>query len=189
MLEKKPIELADVEAHIVRDTVAAFLLTTLIGLWSYWLLPQYMTMPSTVTQSLVFSLQWLLLPSLILAVAILMVSWGRRQSVSDSLGSAHSVPSKALAVKVSFLQNTLEQSVLLFGGVLIAATVLSGTMLTAIPAVVLTFMLGRIFFYIGYRHHPLQRTFGMVLTILPTLLLLFMSSVMILSKVIVWWIG
>ena len=187
MQHKKPLELTDVEFRVVRDSAAALLCTIFIGIWSYWLLTHYYSIPTTTADALRFAFDWLVFPFVMLAVAILMVSWGRRQSVTDSLGSAHSTPSRALAVKVAYLQNTLEQTVLLTGVVLITAASLSPLLLALIPGAIVAFVVGRVFFYIGYSHHPLQRAFGMALTMLPALGLLFLLLVIKLSESLQVW--
>jgi hypothetical protein len=39
-----------------------------------------------------------------------------------------------------------------------------------IPVLAVVFFIGRITFFIGYLIHPIARAYGMVLTILPTLI-------------------
>lgn len=171
MLEKKPIEAADVEAHVVRDSSAAFLCTILVGIWAYWLLPSYFTLLTESVEGLIAAVQLAIVPLLVLLVAVFLVSTTRRRSATDGLGAAYSSPSRELAFKQAYLQNTLEQTVLLVGALLIGGTVLLGPTFSILYAAVFLFLLGRITFYFGYRKHPLRRAFGMALTMFPAILL------------------
>lgn len=151
---------------------------------AYWWLPLWFTFPTSLLERLVFALQVSSVPLAVLLVAVLLVALGRRGSPADSLGSAYGPPSQALAVPAAFLQNTLEQTVLQVGAILVLATVLSGPELALLPALALLFVVGRTTFYLGYTWSPLYRAFGMGLTLLPTLLAYSVIAVMLGSALI-----
>ncbi|CAH1776313.1 unnamed protein product [Owenia fusiformis] len=65
-----------------------------------------------------------------------------------------------------YLQNTLEQLVLSILTQLFLATYLED--LWVIPVMTFLFVLGRISFWIGYKWMPLYRSFGFMLTLVPT---------------------
>ena len=172
MLEKKPIEAADIEAHVVRSSAAALLLTVLVSLWAYWLLPTYVAMPNEPIDGLLIAIRLSIVPSSLLLIAVFLVSFARRQSATDGLGAAYSQPSQRVSFLRAYLQNTLEQTVLFMGVVFLTSTILLGDIYAVHYAATAIFALGRLTFYFGYRTHPLRRTFGMSLTLLPTIILL-----------------
>ncbi len=66
------------------------------------------------------------------------------------MGSAFSSPSPKIAIKVAFLQNTLEQAAIML--VVLGALVLiwKDTALPFVAAATVVYSLGRIFLYVGY---------------------------------------
>lgn len=104
-----------------------------------------------------------------LSLCVRAVSSGRFRSPADRLGSAFGPPSPAIAVPAAVLQNSLEQTVLAFGGTLALAAVLRGPELVLLPLLVLLFLLGRVSFALGYRKGAPGRAFGMALTAAPVM--------------------
>lgn len=102
-------------------------------------------------------------------IGIGMVSHGRRHSAQDIGGSAYAPPSPRIAVRVAFLQNTLEQAVVAVV-VHLALVLLFGTQsMGFIAGSVALFALGRATFLLGYPKGAGARSFGMAVTVLPTL--------------------
>ncbi|MBQ1762512.1 MAG: MAPEG family protein [Aquincola sp.] len=97
-----------------------------------------------------------------------MVSSGRFHSAADNRGSAFSAPSPSLAIKVAFLQNTLEQATMAVGIHLALASLLTGPALFSVPAAVALFGVGRVAFLKGYPKGAGARSFGMATTAIPT---------------------
>jgi hypothetical protein len=133
-------------------------------------IPRIMTMPSGLAERIAFGLQADIFIFACVLVAMRMVSGTRLRSAADIRGSAYGPPSPALAVKAAFLQNTLEQAFMAIGTHLALATLLPGSSLGLIPGAVLLFIGGRIAFYHGYPGGAGGRAFGMIVTVLPTLL-------------------
>lgn len=104
-------------------------------------------------------------------MAIQRVSTGRYNSPMDNRGSAYGPPSPALALKIAF-QNTLEQAFVAIGAHLALSAATGGAVLALIPASVLLFAVGRVAFLIGYPHGAGGRAFGIVLTMVPSYVLL-----------------
>lgn len=102
---------------------------------------------------------------------VLLVSIGRFLSGADIRGSAYGPPSRAIAVKLAFLQNTVEQAGLAVGIYLILATRMSGADLALLATAALLFSIGRAAFLAGYATGSRGRSFGMATTMLPTLYL------------------
>jgi hypothetical protein len=107
---------------------------------------------------------------IVLLIAIMMVSTARRFSAEDIGGQAAGPPSKKLAIKAAFLQNTLEQTVLAGGFYFALAAVPGGPVLALLPVAVVLFLVGRILFYTGYRRGAQGRSLGMALTMVPSAL-------------------
>ncbi|MDZ4327764.1 MAG: MAPEG family protein [Pseudomonas sp.] len=150
----------------------------------YWGLPRFFEFPHDPLDRLMFwaRLQVFLLAWVALGVGA--VSRGRRQSAQDINGSAYGPPSSGLAIKVAFLQNTLEQAVLASGAYLALVTLLSGPALSLLVAAAILFCIGRVCFYLGYSGGAPGRGFGFVLTMLPTLLGYGLALVLIARQVV-----
>ena len=168
-LTNSEIDLQRFTGYIQRQTWWALLTTVLVCYGFYLVLPRYVTLPTEPLPSLIFAIQLALIPLLWLLTAVAIVAKKRRQSMADVHGSAYAEPSKQLAVPAAFLQNTLEQVVLLVGALLLLGTVLSGDQLAILIAMVILFSIGRYLFYTQYTHNPYTRVLGMVLTMLPAL--------------------
>ena len=78
---------------------------------------------------------------------------------------------KLIEVDVRYLQNTLEQFLLSFVGQLILSTYLSASALPrVVPTLGALFVLGRLFFYIGYTKSAVHRAAGFAMTFYPNVL-------------------
>ena len=73
----------------------------------------------------------------------------------------------ALAIRVAFLQNTLEQAVLAGAFYFALAALAGGPWMALPPVAAVLFVVGRVLFFLGYRRGAGGRSFGMALTMLP----------------------
>ena len=96
-------------------------------LGSYLLLPRYFDFPEVLTDRFVFWARLQVFLLIWVAVGVGAVSRGRRRSAQDIRGSAYGPPSPRLAIRIAFLQNSLEQAVLASGAYLALITVLAGS--------------------------------------------------------------
>ena len=87
--------------------------------------------------------------------------------------------SRALEVHRTYIQNTLEQFVLLLAAHLAFAASEPAERLPLLPLLVTLFLIGRATFWIGYLHSPPARAFGFATTFYPTLTLLIYTAVRI----------
>jgi hypothetical protein len=133
-------------------------------------LPRIFEFPTDLAERLAFALQANVFVLVWVAAGVLMVSTTRMASPRDIGGAAAGPPSDRLAIRVAFLQNTLEQAVLAAGLYLALATLASGRWLSLIVVGVVFFGVGRILFLRGYARGARGRSLGMVLTMMPTLL-------------------
>jgi hypothetical protein len=131
------------------------------------ILPRWFRFPVDLPARLVFALRADLFVLLWVVLGIVLVALGRGRSAAD-IGGAASSPSPAIAVRVAFLQNTLEQAVIAAGAHLALATLLEGPALASIAVAVVLFGLGRLAFLAGYARGAGGRAFGMATTFLPT---------------------
>ncbi len=162
------IDMAAEEWAIRRDTSIAFVVTVAAFFAAYRFLPGLIDLPETIADRLGFAALAWAVPCLVLLVAIMLVSTGRRFSPQDIGGQAAGPPSDKLAVKAAFLQNTLEQTVLAAGFYLALAAVAGGAWLALLPASAGLFVAGRLLFYLGYERGAKGRSLGMSLTMLPS---------------------
>jgi hypothetical protein len=117
-----------------------------------------------------FAVQWLLVPGLTLLGGVWVAA--RRGFMPDAIDGTRTPASHGLEINLRYNQNTIEQTIL----ATIAWTGLSLALpyheLYLIPAMAIAFATGRITFWIGYLIHPMARAFGMVLTVVPTIIAL-----------------
>jgi hypothetical protein len=113
-----------------------------------------------------FALRWLLLPGVCLLLGVIVAA--RRGFLPDAIDGTRTPASPSLEINLRYNQNTLEQAVLACIAWINLAIALPNAQLSLIPAMASLFAIGRGAFWIGYLIHPMGRTFGMVITVLPT---------------------
>jgi len=116
---------------------------------------------------LAFAAQWLLLPGLSLFVGIALIA-NRRYFVADAIDGSPQTEDRLIQVTLRYNRNTLEQSVLAAIAWTGLALVLPYPQLMLIPAMAISFAIGRILFWAGYVIAPAARAFGFGLTAYPT---------------------
>ncbi len=115
-----------------------------------------------------FAARWLLLPGLTLLAGVWAAA--RRGFYPDAIDGTRTPANHALEINLRYNMNTLEQVVLAAIAWSGLALALPLDRLVLIPAMAWLFAVGRVTFWIGYLIHPMGRAFGMVLTILPTIM-------------------
>ena len=157
------------QRQIRKQSALAFLLCASISVACVLFLPKLVGFPSETGARLAFGIQTSLVHFAIVLLAVRMVSSGRYRSGADIGGAAKGPPSPELAVKVAFLQNTLEQAFLGVGAHLLLASVAGGRWLALLVGSAILFAIGRISFYRCYPGGPGARAFGMATTALASL--------------------
>jgi hypothetical protein len=158
------------ERAIRRASMLATVVSAVAFAGAYWLVPGLGEMPTAPGERLAFAATCWAVPGFVLLVAIMMVSTERRFSPEDIGGQASGPPSTRLAIKAAFLQNTLEQTVLVGAFFFALAAVAGGAWLSLLPVAALLFVVGRILFYRGYHRGAQGRSLGMALTMMPSAL-------------------
>jgi hypothetical protein len=136
------------------------------------LLPQFRSqIPLPADESaarLAFALQWLLVPGWMLFAGVFGAS--RRGFYADAIEGTRTPAAHTLEINLRYNQNTIEQTILAAIAWTSLAVALPHDELILIPAMAVLFAIGRITFWIGYVLHPMGRTFGMSLTVIPTII-------------------
>jgi len=164
------IDMPAEERAIRRNSTFALMLTVAAFTGAFLFIPNFIELPTELPDRFAFAALCWAIPGLVLIVAIMMVSTGRRMSADDIGGQAAGPPSEKLAVKSAFLQNTLEQTVAAGAFYFALAALAGGAWMALLPAAAALFVVGRVLFFAGYRRGAKGRSFGMALSMLPTLL-------------------
>jgi len=149
---------------------AAIFSIVFIGL-SYRLIPELKIGPDVIDH-LVFTIHCDLFALLSLLFGIAAVAT-QRFFTPSAIGGENLSSNQHIAINVSYIQNSLEQFVLLFIAHLTLATILPTPQLKLIPILVALFLLSRICFWIGYHKNPTYRAFGFAATFYPTAIVIF----------------
>ena len=127
---------------------------------------------------LAFVAHWLLLPGLSLFLGVATVA-KRRFFVADAIDGGES-KSRLIEIARRYNLNTLEQTVLAATAWLGLALSVPHAELKLIPAMAVSFFVGRLLFFIGYLIAPVGRAFGFGLTAYPSFAaLIWLASRMI----------
>ena len=116
---------------------------------------------------LAFAARWLIVPGSTLLLGVWAAA--RRGFLPDAIAGTRTPASHSLEINLRYNQNTVEQVILAAVAWPALAIELPMNRLDLIPAFAMTFLVGRVTFWIGYVIHPMGRTFGMVVTVLPTI--------------------
>jgi uncharacterized MAPEG superfamily protein len=184
MAEPDPeLDLKREQRKIVRNSVYALLLSTVVFATAHLLVPRFIRfggedLESRLTfwaGSNLFVLLWLM-------YSVRLVSGVRFRSREDNRGSAYSPPSPKIAVAIANLQNTLEQSVLFIFTQLALVLLVGGRALPLVAASVLLFLIGRAAFLRAYPNGAGARGFGMALTAMPIIFAFLLNVGVLLGR-------
>ena len=117
-----------------------------------------------------------------LGAGIANVARQRFSSAPDIGGSGQAGGSAAVARSSAILQNTLEQAVFAFGTHLALSTYLPARWMIVIPELIGLFCVGRICFWLGYKHGAAGRAFGFALTFYPSVAACFAAIILLLTS-------
>jgi hypothetical protein len=151
---------------LLLGAIPAFVIVLLVCLNARYFFG-WVTLPADdAADRLAFAVRWLLLPGIALLIGVQFA--GRRFVSPELLEGTRTPTDRGFEINLRYNTNTLEQVVLAaiaWNGLALA---LPQDRLVLIPGMAFLFFVGRITFWISYRIHPLARSFGMVLTALPT---------------------
>lgn len=115
---------------------------------------------------LAFVAHWLLLPGVALLFGIGLVA-NQRFFVADAIDGGAS-QSRLIQIALRYNTNTVEQTLLAAIAWAGLALTLPHEMLKVIPAMAVSFLVGRALFFVGYLIAPVGRALGLGLTAYPT---------------------
>ena len=114
-----------------------------------------------------FALQWLFLSGLTMLTGVVGVL--RVRGNSSAMDPIEGNSEHLVEIPNRILRNTTEQFIIHTIGLLTLTTYLTPEGMKAIPILVVIFVLGRIFFWLGYHIKPMYRSFGFMMTFMPNL--------------------
>jgi hypothetical protein len=116
---------------------------------------------------LTFALRWMGLPGFCLLLGVVVA--GRRGFIPDAIDGTRTPTSRSLEINLRYNQNTLEQTLIACIAWANLAANLPIAHIYLVPAMATLFVIGRATFWLGYLIYPMGRAFGMVFTVLPTI--------------------
>jgi hypothetical protein len=183
------VELTAKQKGVVRGVIPAAVLT-LVGLCGASLLLPASALPVDKPDTrLAWALQWALLPTLTVMVAVARVANHRFYTPEDIDGAGLTTGTSQAHLYRAILQNTLEQVVLAVAAYAIWAVVVPYNWLRAIPVGAIFFVAGRVLFARGYAKGAAGRAMGFGLTAYPTFGMLAALAVILLFRLLDWMIG
>ena len=105
----------------------------------------------------------------------LMAVAGQRFFSSGAIEGQTEGLSPAMTINLRYIQNTLEQLILLVITHLAYAAVADSGEMKIIPILVSLFIVGRVCFWFGYHQSALSRAFGFAVTFYPTVILMIIT--------------
>lgn len=148
-----------------------------------WLNPFKFATDMPVIDRIRIAVQSLALPALCLVVAIGRIAKYRFYSKADIDGGMNP-NSPALTMRQSLLQNTLEQFTLAVLAYLLWSVTMPAYWLSVLPLAGIGFAIGRVLFFIGYRHGAPARAIGFTLAFYTSSLMLFTASITMLYQIL-----
>jgi hypothetical protein len=175
----------ETEQRAVRkQSLCAIVLCTGASIVAVLVLPRLLGFPTELASRLAFAIQASSVHFAAVLLAVRLVSSGRYRSVADIDGAAKGPPIPTLAVKVAFLQNTLEQAFLGVGAHLVLASVAGGRWMALLVSSALLFAVGRLSFYRHYSAGAGARAFGMATTALASLTCYLAAVALLLGRLV-----
>lgn len=124
----------------------------------------------TPAERIAYALRWAAAPALLLFAMYAAVGNGRffSEAIDPTLGKE----SQKILIDGRVADNSTQQFLLFFVGLLALSVTLPFHRLSIVPAVSVTFVIVRIAFWVGYRIKPIYRAFGFASTAYMNLLML-----------------
>lgn len=123
-------------------------------------------------ERLSIALQCSLIPTFFLAISIGRLAKHRFFTPEDIDGGGLSHGSDEARVLQSLLQNTLEQFALAFVIYLSWSLMMPANWLSVVPLAAIAFAIGRVMFFVGYKHGAPSRAIGFTLAFYPSLMMM-----------------
>ena len=138
-----------------------------------WWLSREIALPSiadTRVERIAYALRWATVPAILLFV--LYAAVGNWRFFSEAIDPTLGKESQKILIDGRVADNSTQQFLLFFVGLLALSVTLPFHRLSIVPAVSITFVIVRIAFWVGYRIKPIYRAFGFASTAYMNLLML-----------------
>ena len=166
---------------VKRGIVSGLIVTVIVFPGLYFLLPHF-SHELDLLKRLQLGISCLVFPGLFLLVLILRIGSQRFGNVSEDPTEVIA-DSRAMKIDLRVLSNSHEQVMLFVINTLGLAVLLPFSYLSLLPIYSGLFVIGRVSFWAGYRHHVLWRAPGFALTVLPALVGLSYCGAVLLVRI------
>ncbi|XP_062570207.1 transmembrane protein 79-like [Saccostrea cucullata] len=148
--------------------LSAIVTSLVLFTFGFWTLPINTSGLKDPAGRLAFAVKWLFISSFCIIFAMFGVLRvrGSTNAVDPINGGAENL----IEVPNRILRNNVEQYFLHMAGILALSTILDVSSLKAIPVLSGLFLLGRLTYGLGYSRSPFNRSFGFIMTFIPTLI-------------------
>jgi hypothetical protein len=148
---------------------AAGAIALVLVCWAYapFLLRDITPPADDIASRLAFAVGWLLVPGWCLFAGVFGAS--RRGFYANAIEGTRTPSARTLEINLRYNQNTVEQSILAAIAWLGLAVAMPREQVILIAGMAILFAVGRVTFWVGYLMHPMARTFGMTITVIPTI--------------------
>ena len=161
------------QAGVLRGMLIGLSLAVLILLFGVRLNPFDFNSSLSIIDRLATAIVWCLVPMIFLSISIARLAKHRFFTPEDIDGSGLSNGSAQAKLLQAQIQNTLEQATLAVFVYCIWSVVMPSQWLSAVPMASLTFGLGRILFFKGYKKGAPSRAVGFALGFYSSILMMF----------------
>lgn len=162
--------LANDQRRLVWNNTGALVACAVVLAGAYFIIPALWRIPGDMGERLAFALRADVFVAVWVLIATRLEAQARfYQAPAPVVSKKPAAPKQVESVVPrTFLQNTLEQAFIAVIAHLVLATLLQGPALALIPGAVILFCTGRVAFLMDRSKGLEMRSFGMVLTALPT---------------------
>lgn len=154
------------QKKVILQVVSSGIFCLIFTITAYYFLPFKLPSMPGILDRLIFTIRCELFSALMLLFGICTV--GNIRFCTDAIDGSRN--NKKVEIHLRYLQNTLEQFILLIVGHLVLCTYLTEHQMKLIPILVVLFIIGRVTFWIGYLKNPTARAFGFGITFYPILI-------------------
>ncbi len=156
------------QKEVLYQVIAAVLFCSVFVVTLYNLFPFKLSSMLGMAERFIFTIRCEFFSLLMLLAGVCVV--GNVRFFTDAIDGSRN--NQNVEIHLRYLQNTLEQFILLFVGHLILCSYLLSEQMKLIPILVILFVIGRIAFWFGYLKSPTARAFGFGTTFYPIVVVL-----------------
>ena len=157
---------------VLKGMITGATITVVVIAAAITMVPSLLSPPASAGERVAFALRMDAFLALWLGISIGLLAKHRFFTAADIDGGGLTHGTETAHILQASLQNTLEQTVLAVLVHVSWAIVMPPAWMSAIPAAVVLFLIGRVLFVRGYRGGAPSRALGFALTFYPSMLML-----------------